>query len=174
MTLANRVRYIEDFPRPGVRFCDMTPLFSKPSDFKLCILNMADTWLYGQRVIIDRIGAFDARGFIFGTALAFFMGLPFFLIRKAGKLPSTCVRESYDLEYGSAELEIHTDALNPGDRILLVDDLLATGGTAAAGVRLVEQLAGVVIGCQFAVEITALGGRGALKSVPRVASLLSI
>jgi adenine phosphoribosyltransferase len=151
---------VADFPKPGVLFRDVSPLLADPEALAEAINVMAEGWDWSQ---VDRVGGFDARGFLFGVLLAQLAGKPFFPIRKAGKLPGPVETLAYDLEYGSAKLEIQSAAIAKGDRVLLVDDLLATGGTAAAGAELVLRLGGVVAGLQFVVELTDLPGRSRLS-----------
>lgn len=153
------LRDAHDFPKKGIVFKDISPLLRSSVEFKQLIQYLGGYW-EGR---IDSIGGFDARGFIFASALAYEMGLPFFMLRKKGKLPGSCKELSYDLEYGSASLEIQSDAIErKGERVLLVDDLLATGGTALAGCKLVESLGGEVAGVQFIVELEGLPGRKVL------------
>lgn len=151
---------IEDFPKKGVSFKDISPLLANPQEFKQLIDYFADEW----KGKISTIGAFDARGFLFASALAYKMELPFFMLRKKGKLPGNVVEKSYGLEYGEAILEMKADAVKKGDKVLLIDDVLATGGTALAGCSLVEQMGGVVAGVQVVLEVEGLGGRELLKS----------
>jgi adenine phosphoribosyltransferase len=154
------IRTILDFPKAGILFKDIAPLLAKPVEAKRLTEHMSKQW-QGK---IDSIGGFDARGFIFGAMLAYEMELPFFMLRKKGKLPGKCKVVSYDLEYGSASLEIQVGAVKRGARVLLIDDLLATGGTALAGCKLVESLGGKVAGLQFVIELKDLSGRQALDS----------
>jgi adenine phosphoribosyltransferase len=153
------LRDVENFPKKGILFKDISPLLSNPKEMKQLISYLADYW----KGKVDKIGGFDARGFIFGSLLAYEMGLPFFMLRKKGKLPGECREVSYDLEYGSASLEMQTDAVKPGEKVLLVDDLLATGGTALAGCQLVEQVGGVIVGCQFIIDLAELPGKEKLS-----------
>jgi adenine phosphoribosyltransferase len=162
-------RTIPDFPKPGIMFKDISPLLEKPAEFKQLISSLAESW-EGK---VDKIGSFDARGFLFASALAYEMELPFFMLRKKGKLPGACIEASYDLEYGSASLEIQSDAVKEGERVLLIDDLLATGGTACAGCTLIEKLKGEVVGIQFVIELGDLRGRSALSKY-NVQSVITI
>ncbi len=158
--LRNYVRDIADFPLPGIQFKDITPLLKDSSAFRRSIealVNLYDPSCY------DSIGGFDARGFIFGSALAYQTEKPFFPLRKKGKLPFEIVEVDYGLEYGRSTLAIHRDAVMPGDKVLLVDDLLATGGTMRAGCTLVEKFGGEVVGCAFVVELADLRGRAQLE-----------
>jgi adenine phosphoribosyltransferase len=160
------IRDVPDFPRKGILFKDITPLLSDPRAFAACTARLAE-----RAPRPDAVVAIESRGFIFGTALAVHWSVPFVPARKFGKLPGATVREMYSLEYGEDTLEIHRDALEPGQRVVVVDDLLATGGTAAAAVRLVEQLGAKVAACLFVVELTGLGGREKLASYPVTALL---
>ncbi len=163
------LRDVHDFPKKGITFKDISPLLKSPNELKQLIRYLAGSW-EGK---IDSIGGFDARGFIFASLLAYEMELPFFMLRKKGKLPGACKEVSYDLEYGSASLEIQDDAVErKGERVLLIDDLLATGGTARAGCQLVESVGGKVAGIQFIVELEGLPGRKALAGY-KVRSILS-
>jgi adenine phosphoribosyltransferase len=167
--LKKLIREIPDFPKPGILFYDITTLLKDKAGFKQVIDLLACRY---QNADIDLVLGIEARGFIFAPALAYALGAGFIPVRKPRKLPSLCVSVSYDLEYGTDSLEIHKDALKPGDRVLIVDDLLATGGTAAATVRLVEQLGAQVAGAAFVVELTFLKGRQKLAGLD-VFSLLA-
>ena len=168
-TLASKIRAIPDFPKPGIVFRDITPLVKDPRALRVAVHHLVHPFIDEG---ITAVAGMEARGFIFATLVAWEMGLPFVPLRKPGKLPYNVQRLSYDLEYGSAALEIHVDALHRGDRVLLVDDLLATGGTAHASCRLVEQLEAEVAACAFVIELENLGGREKLGEY-RVHSLLS-
>jgi adenine phosphoribosyltransferase len=150
------VREIPDFPRAGIGFKDITPLLADSAALAFAVARLADM---ARPLGVDLVVAAEARGFLLGPALALELGAGFALARKPGKLPYETVGAEYVLEYGAAELELHTDAVAPGRRVLVHDDLLATGGTAAALCDLVEQLGGVVAGCGFLVELSFLGGR---------------
>ena len=163
------LRDVPDFPKKGILFKDISPLLANPKELKQLIGYLSGYW----KGRIDKIGGFDARGFIFASMLAYEMELPFFMLRKKGKLPGECKETSYDLEYGSASLEVQVDSVKKGERILLIDDLLATGGTALAGCKLVESLGGEVSGVQFIVELKDLPGRKALSSY-NVQSILEV
>jgi adenine phosphoribosyltransferase len=154
--LASLVRDIPDFPNPGIRFKDITPLLADPGGLDAAVTGLAE---YSRGLGVDVVIGAEARGFLLGTALARELGAGFVLARKPGKLPYTTVRAEYLLEYGSDALELHTDAVASGARVLVHDDLLATGGTAKALCELVEQLDGEVVGCAFLIELTALDGR---------------
>lgn len=161
MSLSERVnatiRDIPDFPKPGILFKDITPLLLDPPLFSEVIGWMASGW--GE---VDRIAAMESRGFLFGAPLVERLSAGLALARKKGKLPYATIGVDYSLEYGSATLELHVDSIHKGDRVLVVDDLLATGGTAAATVELVRKAGGVVIGCCFLVELAFLSGRSRL------------
>ena len=160
MDLKEWIRDVPDFPKQGIIFKDITTLLKEPEAFKKAIDLMAADY---QTRKIDRIVAIESRGFIFGSALAYRLGTGFVPVRKPKKLPSKIEREEYALEYGTDALEIHVDALEPGQQILIVDDLLATGGTAAAVVRLVEKLKANVSGLGFLIELGFLNGRDKLQ-----------
>lgn len=157
------VRDIPDFPKPGIMFKDITPLLADPVLFRDTIRQFA-AHFKGQQ--IDAVVGMEARGFLFGAPLAMELSAAFVPARKPGKLPYKTHAVSYDLEYGSATLEIHQDAIKPGDRILIVDDLLATGGTARATIQLVEKMGGTVHACCFVVELAFLDGRALLGDAP--------
>ncbi|HUZ89863.1 MAG TPA: adenine phosphoribosyltransferase [Candidatus Acidoferrales bacterium] len=153
------IREVPDFPRPGVVFRDITPLLANAAGLRRSIRAMSAPWRdQGIEVVVSM----EARGFIFGTAVAAALAAGFVPVRKAGKLPWNTVSTTYRLEYGEDALEIHRDALAPGSRVLLVDDVIATGGTAAAALKLIEQLGGLVVGAQFLIELVSLGGRARL------------
>jgi adenine phosphoribosyltransferase len=154
--LARYVRDIPDFPKPGIVFKDITPVMAAPEALDAAVTALAD---YARPLDIDVVIAAEARGFLLGAALARELGAGFVLARKPGKLPSETVRAEYLLEYGRDALELHTDAVAEGSRVLVHDDLLATGGTAQALCSLVEQLNGEVAGCAFLIELAFLGGR---------------
>lgn len=146
---------VSGFPKPGIVFRDITPLLARPDMFASVVMNIADEW----RGKVDAVAALDARGFIFGAPLALALGIPFVPVRKKGKLPGETVSISYLLEYGEAELEIKKEAFAQGARVLVVDDLLATGGTAVAACALVESAGASIAGCAFVIELVGLGGR---------------
>ena len=158
-SLKTRIRHVPDFPKAGILFYDVTTLLREPEGFKLAIDSLALP-LAGRT--IDLVVGIESRGFILGAAVADRIGAGFVPVRKLGKLPSQTIRASYDLEYGSDSLEMHRDAIEPGQRVLIVDDLLATGGTARATVNLVKQLGGAVEGVSFLIELLALDGRSKL------------
>lgn len=156
------IRTITDFPHEGILFRDVTTLFSDPRGFRMAIDQLVHPFA-GKR--IDKVVGLEARGFILGGAVAHQLSVGFVPIRKKGKLPGATISQHYTLEYGEAIVEIHEDAIAPGEKILVVDDLLATGGTAAAGIKLIEQLGGDIISCAFIVELPDLGGRKVLEDM---------
>ena len=156
------IRTIVDFPHEGIMFRDVTTLFADPRGFRTAIDQMLHPYA-GQR--IDKVVGLEARGFILGGAIAHQLGTGFVPIRKKGKLPGTTISQDYQLEYGEAIVEIHDDAIEAGETILLVDDLLATGGTAEAGISLIERLGGTIIGCAFIVDLPELGGRKKVEAM---------
>ncbi|MBY6151967.1 adenine phosphoribosyltransferase [Vannielia litorea] len=161
-SVADYIRTIADFPHEGIMFRDVTTLFADPRGMRLCIDQMLHPYAGAP---IDKVVGLEARGFILGGAIAHQLGTGFVPIRKKGKLPGTVISEAYTLEYGEAVMEVHDDAITAGERILLVDDLLATGGTAEAGIKLVERLGGVITGCAFIVDLPDLGGRKRLEGL---------
>ncbi|HEX7120435.1 MAG TPA: adenine phosphoribosyltransferase [Longimicrobiales bacterium] len=161
--LRRTIRDIPDFPRPGIVFKDITPVLADAALFPAVIDDLARAHADQG---IDHVLGIESRGFIFAAPLAVRLGAGFVPARKPGKLPHRTLRVEYALEYGTDALEAHEDAIRPGDRVLLVDDLLATGGTAAAAVRLVERLGGTVVGASFVVELEFLDGRARLGAVP--------
>jgi len=163
MDLTSLIRNIPDFPKPGIQFKDITTLLKDASAFRWVINTWRDRYA-DQRV--DAIVGADARGFIFGGALAYALGTAFVPVRKKGKLPAATYSGSFALEYGTDAVEIHVDALKPGQRAVLVDDLLATGGTMAATVSLVKQLGAEIVEIAFLIELTALKGREQLAGLP--------
>jgi adenine phosphoribosyltransferase len=159
MDLANTVRSVPDFPVKGILFYDITTLLKNPAALKETIDRLVHHY---QAAHIDVILGIESRGFIFGMPLAYQLGVGFIPVRKPGKLPAETITESYDLEYGSNSLQIHVDAVSKGQRVLIVDDLLATGGTAKATCNLVERLGGQVAGLAFIIELNFLNGRSQL------------
>lgn len=166
--LKDRIRDIPDFPKPGIVFKDITPLVKDPATLRLAVHQLLHPFL-GRDITL--VAGMEARGFIFGSLVAWELGVGFIPLRKPGKLPYDVHSVSYDLEYGSATLEAHIDAFGNGDRVLLIDDLLATGGTAKASCELIEKLGATVEACAFVVELEFLDGREQLKNHP-VHSLL--
>src|SRR3982751_811896 len=157
--LKEHIRDIPDFPKPGVVFKDITPLLADVDAFRFAVDAIADHFAGSE---VDKVLGVEARGFITAAPVAYRFGAGFVPVRKAGKLPHEIEAEEYALEYGTDLLEIHRDAVQPGERVLIVDDVLATGGTAAATGRLVERLGGVVAGFSFLIELAFLGGRAKL------------
>lgn len=161
-TVKDYIRTIVDFPHEGILFRDVTTLFSDPRGFRMCIDQLLAPYA-GKR--IDKIIGLEARGFILGGAVAHQLSTGFVPVRKKGKLPGQTISQAYQLEYGEAICEIHEDALMAGQEVLIVDDLLATGGTAEAAIKLVERLGAKVIGCAFVVNLPDLGGEERLKNL---------
>lgn len=161
-TVKDYIRTIVDFPHEGILFRDVTTLFADPRGFRICVDQLLHPYT-GRR--IDKVAGLEARGFILGGAVAHQLGCGFVPVRKQGKLPGATISAAYTLEYGAAVIEVHADAILPGETVLIVDDLLATGGTAAAGISLVERLGGVIVGCAFVVDLPDLGGRARLEGM---------
>lgn len=169
LDLTKYIGSIPDFPKPGILFRDITPLLASPEAMRETIQRIADQY---RGVQIDKIAAIEARGFFFATPLAMELGVGVIPVRKPGKLPGKTISYSYELEYGTDSLEIQHDAIQPGDRVLVVDDLLATGGTVEASCKLIEQVGGTIVGCAFVIELSSLGGVELLAKY-RPTSLLS-
>jgi adenine phosphoribosyltransferase len=161
-TVRDYIRTIADFPHEGIMFRDVTTLFADARGFRMAIDQLLHPWA-GTR--IDKVVGLEARGFILGGAIAHQLSVGFVPVRKKGKLPGQTISQSYKLEYGEAIMELHEDALAPGEKVLIVDDLLATGGTCEAGIKLVERLGAQVVGCTFVVDLPELGGRQVLKNL---------
>jgi adenine phosphoribosyltransferase len=161
-TVQDYIRTIPDFPHAGIMFRDVTTLFADPRGFRIAVDQLLHPY---AGTAIDKVVGLEARGFILGGAIAHQLSVGFVPIRKKGKLPGATIEEDYTLEYGQATMEVHDDAIQPGEKILLVDDLLATGGTAAAGIRLIERLGGELIGCAFVIDLPDLGGRKLLSGL---------
>lgn len=170
MNLASYLRDVKDFPKPGIVFKDITPMLQSPAAMDEAIKQLADRFK-GDK--IDKVAGIESRGFIFGAPLAIRLGVGFIPIRKPGKLPWRTQSVNYLLEYGSGTLEIHEDAVKKGERVVVIDDLLATGGTARAACELVERLGGRVMGCGFVVELAFLAGRKKLTG-QRIEPLIKI
>lgn len=166
--LKNAIRDVIDFPKKGIIFKDITPLLINPLLFKKAVIEMAEPF---KNISCDAIIGVESRGFIFAASMALLLEKPFIPVRKKGKLPYKTISESYELEYGFDTLEIHADAIKKGDNVLIVDDLLATGGTVSAVARLIEKLQGNVIGLTFLIELSFLNGRSKLKD-RKVVSLI--
>jgi adenine phosphoribosyltransferase len=167
--LKQYVRDIPGYPQPGIVFRDITPLLARKELFREVVEMMSKGWSDRSP---DLVAAIEARGFIPGAAIAVKLNAGFVPIRKTGKLPWKTIGEAYRLEYGTDQLQIHSDAVEPGQKVLIVDDVLATGGTAAAAVRLIRKLGGEVIGVQVLIELTELGGRGRLPGVEVVSEIV--
>ncbi len=161
--LKAKIRDISDFPQQGILFKDITPLVKDPSSLRLAIAELVEPFKDSD---ITAVAGMEARGFIFGSLVAWELGVGFIPLRKPGKLPYDVQRVNYDLEYGTASLEAHIDAIERGDRILVIDDVLATGGTAKASCELIEQLHGKIIACAFVIELTDLKGREKINNYP--------
>lgn len=161
-TVKDYIRTIVDFPHEGIMFRDVTTLFADPRGLRLAVDQLLHPYAGME---IDKVAGLEARGFILGGAVAHQLAKGFVPIRKKGKLPGTVISEEYQLEYGEAIVEIHDDAITPGEKVLLVDDLLATGGTAEAGIKLIERLGGEIVGCAFVIDLPELGGRKRLEAL---------
>jgi len=159
--LKTKIRHVPDFPRPGILFYDITTLLRDSEGFQLAVDCLVEPF---RRQPVDSVVGIESRGFILGAAVADRLRAGFIPVRKAGKLPARTVRATYELEYGTDSLEIHHDAVEPGQRVLIVDDLLATGGTARAAVELIRQTSGIVAGLTFLIELEALNGRARLQN----------
>lgn len=167
--LANYVRSIPDFPLPGISFKDITTLIKEPRAFRVAIDQLAEPFVGAG---VDVVVGMESRGFIFAAPVAYVLGAALVPVRKVGKLPAESIRVSYALEYGENTLEAHLDAITPGQNVLIVDDLLATGGTVLATMNLVRQLGGKVIGLAFLIELAYLHGRELLPDPPLIVSLI--
>ena len=160
-SIEDYVTTIPDFPEPGILFRDITTVLEDPDGLKLAIDSMKELV---SSLDFDVIAGAESRGFIFGAPLAYALGKPFTLIRKKGKLPRETVEESYELEYGQATIEMHKDSIKPGDKVLVVDDLIATGGTIQAGINLIEKIGGEVVATVVLMELAGLNGREKISS----------
>ena len=160
MPIKSRIRTVPHYPKQGVMFRDITTLLKDPVGFRVTINELANRY---ANVKIDRVAGIEARGFIVGAALAYQLGLGFVPIRKKGKLPAETVGQDYELEYGTDRIEMHVDAVSQGERVLLVDDLIATGGTAGAACKLIESMGGTIVECCFVIDLPDLGGRARLE-----------
>ncbi|MBU1939829.1 adenine phosphoribosyltransferase [Candidatus Micrarchaeota archaeon] len=162
MDLKLKIREIPDFPKEGILFYDVTTLLKDPAAFKIAVNRMVEHYTE-KGIKVDKVVSMESRGFILGSILAYELEAGFVHIRKPGKLPSKSITEEYVLEYGTDKLEMHEDAIEKGENVLVVDDLLATGGTCAATVKLIEKLGGKVVSCGFLIELTFLNGRDKLR-----------
>jgi len=169
MNFQDVIRTISDYPKPGIMFRDITTLLGNARAFRRAVDEMVQPYA-GMRV--DKVAGLEARGFILGGAVAHQLSVGFVPIRKKGKLPFTVVGEDYDLEYGQDRVEIHTDAIKHGEQVLLIDDLIATGGTASAGIRLMERAGAQVIGCSFVIDLPELGGADKLRAMGKKVNTL--
>jgi len=168
MTIKSRIRTVPHYPKKGVMFRDITTLLKDPVGFRVTINELVNHY---TAVKIDKVAGIESRGFIIGGAVALAMGAGFVPVRKGGRLPAATIAEAYSLEYGEAVIEVHADAIASGQRVLIVDDLLATGGTAAATAALVERLGGRIVGMSFLIELSELQGGAALSGHPYSALL---
>jgi len=162
MTIKSKIRTVPHYPKHGIMFRDITTLLNDPLGFKLTIDQLVARY---KTMKIDKIAAIESRGFILGAPLAYFLNVGFVPIRKKGKLPADTIGVDYDLEYGRDRIEIHTDAISKGERVLLVDDLIATGGTAEAATKLISSVGGEVVECCFVIDLPDLGGANRLKNM---------
>lgn len=162
MPIVSRIRTIPDYPKPGIMFRDVTTLLKDPVGLRITVNELVNRY---SGIKIDKVAGIEARGFILGAPLAYMLGVGFVPIRKKGKLPAETVSQEYALEYGTDVIEIHRDAITKGDRVLLVDDLIATGGTAEAAIALIQILGGDIVECSFVVDLPELGGRQRLESL---------
>lgn len=162
MPIKSRIRTVPHYPHQGIMFRDITTLLKDPVGLRATIGEIANRYRHAK---IDKVAGIESRGFIVGTPVAFELGLGFVPIRKKGKLPAETVGCDYQLEYGSDRIEIHRDAIQQGDRVLLLDDLIATGGTAEAAVRLIEEMGGIVVECCFVIDLPDIGGRARLEKL---------
>ena len=169
MELKDTIRTIPDFPKPGIMFRDVTTLMGNPRAFRQAVDELVQPWAGSK---IDKVAGIEARGFILGGAVAHQLSVGFVPVRKKGKLPHKVMGEDYDLEYGKDRVEIHIDALEKGERVLLVDDLIATGGTAWAGIRLLERAGANVIGCSFVIDLPELGGADKIRKLGKQVTTL--
>ena len=162
MSIKSRIRTIENYPIEGVMFRDITTLLKDPIGLRSSIDALVNRY---KDLEIDKVVAIESRGFIIGAPLAYLLNIGLVLIRKPGKLPSDTIKQNYELEYGTDCIEVHTDAINEGDKVLIVDDLIATGGTAEAAVKLVHKMNGEVIECCFVIDLPDIGGRARLENM---------
>ena len=169
--LKSHIRTVPDWPAPGVQFRDITPLLQDPKVFRVLIDAFVHRYM-DPALKPTVVAGLDARGFIIGSVLAYELGVGFVPIRKKGKLPGQTISQAYTLEYGEAVMEMHEDAIAPGERVLIVDDLLATGGTCEAAIKLIERVGGEIVGCSFIVDLPELGGHKRLDALGMNVSVL--
>lgn len=169
MDFKSVIRTIPDYPKKGIMFRDITTLLGHPRAFRAAVDALVQPYV-GMK--IDKVAGLEARGFILGGAVAHQLGVGFIPVRKKGKLPHTVIGEDYALEYGTDRVEIHVDALEKGEKVLLIDDLIATGGTAWAGIRLLERAGANIIGCSFVIDLPELGGADKLRALGKAVSSL--
>ena len=162
MDYKTAIRTIPDYPKKGIMFRDITTLLGNPQAFRRAVDELVQPYA-GMR--IDKVAGIEARGFILGGAVAHQLSVGFVPVRKKGKLPHTVIGEEYDLEYGKDRVEIHVDAVKPGENVLVIDDLIATGGTAAAAIKLLERAGAKVVGCSFVIDLPELGGAAKLRAL---------
>lgn len=162
MNIKSYIRTVPHYPKPGIMFRDITTLLKDSLGLRMMVDAFHERY---KNTPIDKVAGIDARGFIVGSPLAYLLGVGFVPIRKKGKLPAETVGRDYDLEYGTDRIEIHADAINPGERILLVDDLLATGGTAEAASSLIEEMGGEIVECAFVIDLPDIGGHKRLDAL---------
>ena len=162
MSIKSKIRTIKNYPIDGVMFRDITTLFEDPEGLRDSINKLSERY---KDLKIDKIAAIEARGFILGAPLAYILNVGLVLIRKPGKLPAKTISQDYDLEYGSDQIEIHSDAIRPGEKVLIVDDLIATGGTAEAAVKIVKKMEGQIVECCFIIDLPDIGGRARLEGI---------
>ena len=160
MPIKSRIRTVPHYPKQGIMFRDITTLLKDAVGFRIMVNDFVKRY---TGVKVDKVAGIEARGFIIGAALAYQLGVGFVPIRKKGKLPAETIGQEYELEYGTDKIEIHVDAIDKGERVLLVDDLIATGGTAAAAVKLIESMGGKIVECAFVIDLPDLGGRKRLE-----------
>jgi len=160
MPIKSHIRTVPHYPKQGVMFRDITTLLKDPVGFRIAIHELLNRYT-GMK--IDKVAGIEARGIIIGAPLAYMLGVGFVPVRKKGKLPAETIGHDYELEYGTDRIEIHTDAISPGERVLLVDDLIATGGTAEAATKLIEKIGGKIVECAFVIDLPDLGGRKRLE-----------
>ncbi|WP_119422413.1 adenine phosphoribosyltransferase [Desertibaculum subflavum] len=160
--IKDRIRTIPDYPKPGIMFRDITTLLNDPRGFRKTVDELVQPY---AGIRIDKVAGIEARGFILGGAVAHQLSCGFIPVRKKGKLPFTTIAQSYALEYGTDQVEIHVDAVKPGENVLVIDDLVATGGTAEAAIKLIRTAGGNVVGCSFIVDLPELGGRKKIEAL---------